>query len=109
MISKRASFQKAFQKVRAAPFPKGITDDHVGDLFARLVEFDGYTNGLFQQILNGVRTLSHPLKRDLALKTALERIRNLGDEPAQSEAVKLLAYLEMLDDAIVCAQEYLAM
>lgn len=108
MTRNSEKFLQAFHRLRAAPFPKGITDDRVGDLFVTLAGFDGYTNGLLEQVLTGARTLSHPLECDLALRTALKQIGDSGDEPARSEAMRLLEYLDVLEDAIVCAQRYLA-
>lgn len=107
MASNLTDLQQTLDRLRILPFPQGITDDCVDELRSDLADFDGYIRGLLGQVLAGRQSLSHPLERDPVLRSALERIRDTGHDPAKSEATRLLVYLEALEDAITLAKRHL--
>jgi len=88
--------QQAVQYLNNLPFPRG---EHVSDLYADLVEFDGYINGLLQQVLHG-KSPNHQLERDPKLRLKLEHACSSESHGARNDAKKLLAYLDVLERTI---------
>jgi len=104
MTPNETNLRAAVQHLRTFPFPQGIEDGPVSDLHAELAEFDGYINGLLQQLLRG-ESPSHLLERDSELRAKLEHARDFESDQARYEAKKLLAYLDVLERAIDAANQ----
>lgn len=85
----------AFSAVR---FPESGEDDTIGDLHANLAEYDGYVNGVARSLVAGEP--APRIERDVQLRVAIEEAVRGGPELARADALRLLEYLDRLDELV---------
>jgi hypothetical protein len=97
---------RAFRELHERPFPKNGTDPRVQELFASLVDYDGYVAGVVNRLLNGESAAElPPVRYNPELRTRLEAIFAESPSVAASEAGRLLEHLTRLEVIVGLALE----